>query len=300
MKQNKSKRYVSITIDVEDWFQVENLRAVYDHTSWEKAESRVERNTELILEALDNHKVKATFFILGWVAERYPKLVKKISEEGHEVASHGYNHILNYNLSEEELRRDLESSKKLLEDLTGKEVIGYRAPSFSVNDKVLATLSEIGYRYDSSFNPFSLHDRYGTITQSVISRPFLHQSGIVEFPMPVLELGHINLPISGGGYFRIYPFWTFKKLLQLYFRKNTLFVFYMHPWEIDSEQPVVKNIPFGYKLRHYVGLKGCYRKFEKLLTLVSSEGIEDKQIMLEHVTLASYLVNLHPSIMTQM
>lgn len=262
------RKMVAITIDVEDWFQVENLRSVYDHSKWNSAESHVEKNTEKILEVLAEKNIKATFFVLGWIAQKYRSSVRKISEEGHEIASHGFSHVLNYNLSLTELREDLDRSKKLLEDIVGKEVIGYRAPSFSINDKVLGILAELGYKYDSSFNSFSIHDRYGTISNFVLNRPFVHDSGIVEFPMPVMNLGKFSVPISGGGYFRIYPFWLFKLLVKRYLEKNDLYVFYLHPWEIDAEQPVVRNIPLTYKIRHYTGLSRCLEKFGRFLTII--------------------------------
>lgn len=260
---------IAITIDVEDWFQVENLRSVYPHSTWDSVESHVEKNTTRILELLEENKIKATFFVLGWVAERYSSLVRTISENGHEVASHGYSHVLNYSLSKRELKEDLERSKKLLEDITGKEVVGYRAPSFSISDEILYTVAEAGYKYDSSFNPFSAHDRYGTLKKYELNKPFLHESGIIEFPMPVLKFGKLTIPISGGGYFRIYPYWLFRRLVRMYLKNNDVFVFYIHPWEIDVEQPLVKKLRFSYIVRHYSGLKHTQRKLSLFLKYCS-------------------------------
>jgi len=268
---------IALTIDVEDWFQVENLRNVYNHSRWDSLESHVERNTLRILELLDLTKIKATFFVLGWIAERYPNLVRTISDGGHEVASHGYLHVLNYQLSEKELREDLDKSKKLLEDITSREVLGYRAPSFSISEEIMYALAEIGYKYDSSLNPFAMHDRYGSLNTYEINKPFLHRSGVIEFPMPVLRFHKMNIPISGGGYFRIYPYSLFKTLVQRFLEKHDLYVFYIHPWEIDAEQPFEKNIRFWYRIRHYTGLKQCHRKFSLFLQDLSGIYADNQQ-----------------------
>ena len=153
-----------LTFDVEEWFQVENLKSAISKNDWNNKQSSVVKNSEKILNLLSKHNIKATFFILGWVAERNPDLIKKIKEKGHEIASHGYGHDLTYQLTDDALKKDLSHSKKLLEDITAETISGYRAPSFSIDDRVIKMLAELGYKYDSSFNPFKLNKRYGSIT----------------------------------------------------------------------------------------------------------------------------------------
>ncbi len=267
------------SFDIEDWFQVENLRSKFPTETWSTQELRVKENTERILELLDKHSIKATFFILGNIAERVPELVKQIHRSGHEVASHGYGHILNYKLSKEELYNDLKISKEILEEITDEEVIGYRAPSFSINDDLLYILKDLCYKYDSSLNPFALHDRYGDIeTDKKLSEVFLHESGITEFPMPLVKVYGIRIPISGGGYFRIFPLGLFKKLVRKYFSNHDICVFYMHPWEIDSEQPRVNGIKLNYKFRHYYGLDKTYEKFDDFIKFCKDSGYKVKTI----------------------
>ena len=259
---------VCITIDVEDWFQSENLRAAHPPASWDGRESRVEASTGRILEVLSEAFVPATFFVLGWIAERNPALVRSISDAGHEVASHGYGHILNSILTERELKKDISESKKMLEDLTGIEVRGYRAPCFSVSDRLLEMLFEAGYRYDSSLNPFSLHDRYGKLTASNSSSGFFtHHTGITEFPMPMEKCLGLRMPVSGGGYFRLLPYWLFRRLALRHLERTGLYIFYMHPWEVDPGQPRTSVSNPGHRFRHYHGLSGTLGKLRKLIEL---------------------------------
>jgi len=258
-------KQVCLSFDIEDWFQVENLREVFPPETWDKAELRVERNTRRILDILDEKNIKATFFVLGWIAEKVPGLVKEIVLRDHEVASHGYNHELNYNLDTETLRNDLEKSKKLLEDITGVEVIGYRAPTFSITDEVMTMLLELGYKYDSSLNDFPLHDRYGKLSGEKINGPFLHSSGIVEIPMPLVKIFGKNIPISGGGYFRLLPFAVFKRLVKIYLKQNDFYVFYMHPWEIDKDQPRIKNVKLTNRIRQYTAIEKTELRLKNLV-----------------------------------
>ena len=261
------KKTVCLTFDIEDWFQVENLRKVFPPETWDKQELRVEKNTHKILDILEEHNIKATFFVLGWIAERVPKLVKEISKRGHEIASHGYGHLLNYNLSREQLKQDLLKSKKVLEDITGKTVIGYRAPSFSISDELMKLLAELGFRYDSSFNDFAKHDRYGKLSGAEGSKPFMHETEVYEFPLPVVKKFGQNIPISGGGYFRIMPLAIFKKLVMQYLNNNKLYIFYMHPWEIDVTQPRIKKIKKVYYIRHYFGLSTTFNKLKNFIQM---------------------------------
>ena len=258
-------KQVCLSFDIEDWFQVENLREVFPPETWDKAELRVERNTRQILDILDEKNIKATFFVLGWIAERIPGLVKEIVSRGHEVASHGYNHERNYNLDSEALRKDLDNSKTLLEDITGAAVLGYRAPTFSITDEVMTMLKELGYKYDSSLNDFPLHDRYGKLSGEKSNGPFLHASGIVEIPMPLVRIFGKSIPISGGGYFRLLPFAVFKGLVKRYLKQNDLYVFYMHPWEIDKDQPRIKNVKLTNKIRQYTAIKKTEYRLKTLI-----------------------------------
>lgn len=277
---------ICLSFDIEDWFHSENVRRAFPPETWDKAELRVEKNTERILDIMDENKIKATFFVLGWIAERVPRLVKEIVSRGHEVASHGYNHERNYNLDSEALRKDLEKSKKLLEDITGAEVLGYRAPTFSITDEVMTMLKELGYKYDSSLNDFPLHDRYGNLSGKKSNGPFLHSSGVVEIPMPLVKIFGKNIPISGGGYFRLLPFAVFKSLVKIYLKQNDLYVFYMHPWEIDKDQPKIKNVKLTNKIRQYTTIGKteerlrllideipfCYRSMRLVIPSVSTDA----------------------------
>ncbi|KPK96508.1 MAG: polysaccharide deacetylase [Omnitrophica WOR_2 bacterium SM23_72] len=255
-----------LSFDIEDWFQVENLRQVCPYETWEKQEIRVEKNTERLLELLQKFNQKATFFILGWIAEKKPELVKKIAALGHEIASHGYKHELVYTLTPKEFEEDLLKSKKMLEDLTGQLVIGYRAPSFSITEKSLWAidiLSQNGFKYDSSIFPTSLHDRYGLKMSSTYT--FTFENGLTEFTLSTFRLGGINLPIAGGGYFRLLPYGMLKKFLKKFNEEGCHFIFYLHPWEIDGKQPRV-NIKYSYRFRHYINLDKTYAKLERLLS----------------------------------
>lgn len=259
---------VCITIDVEDWFQAENLRAAHPPGSWDSRESRVEASTWRILDVLSEASIPATFFVLGWIADKKPALVRDIADAGHEVASHGYGHIMNNLLSEPELRKDLSESKKLLEDLTGTEVRGYRAPCFSVSDRLLELLFETGYRYDSSLNPFSIHDRYGKLkTREAPHGMFTHHSGITEFPMPMESLLGFRVPVSGGGYFRLFPYGLFRRMVLKHLERTGLYIFYMHPWEVDPDQPRTRLSNPGHRFRHYHGIPKTLEKLRKLIEL---------------------------------
>lgn len=261
-------RTFCLTVDVEDWFQAENLRSHHPPSSWDSREPRVESSTRRILEAAADAGAKGTFFVLGWVARRHPDLVSEISSSGHEVASHGWGHIISSELPEARLREDLASSKKILEDITGTSVCGYRAPCFSVSDRLLGILREEGYSYDSSLNPFSIHDRYGHLSvPGPFTGPFTHSSGIVEFPMPMGGIPGFRLPVSGGGYFRLYPGWLFLRLVRKYMENHGLYIFYMHPWEVDPGQPRTPVTNPGYRFRHYHGLNGTMGKLRKLLAI---------------------------------
>lgn len=265
-----------LSFDIEEWFQVENLRAACPLSKWDSFESRVERSTDLLLEILDQYGFKATFFILGWVAEQHTALVKKIADKGHEIASHGYQHELVYDLTPEQFREDSKKSKKILEDIVGKEVIGYRAPNFSMVSTSLWAidiLKELNFQYDSSIFPTSFHDRYGC--RGVYdSDSFTFKNGIKEFPLTVYKIGRINFPVGGGAYFRFLPYGLFRWLLRNLNRKGKRCIFYLHPWEFDSDQPRVK-IKKQYSLRHYTNLATTQEKFKHLLQEFQFKPLRD-------------------------
>lgn len=256
-----------MSVDVEDWFQVENLKPAISRATWDARESRVERNTMRILELLEQHGARSTFFILGWIAERYPRLIRRIAEQGHEIASHGYGHDLVYTLSEGEFRADVGRCKKVLEDVTGQEVIGYRAPCFSITDWAVAILQELGFEYDSSVFPTVAHDRYGRLTGVGAGRPIVElRPGFHEVCISCLPLGKRGLPWGGGGYFRIIPAAPWRAGVRRILGTGAPYVFYIHPWEIDPAQPRVDGLGPMSRFRHYVNLGRCEERFRSLLS----------------------------------
>jgi polysaccharide deacetylase family protein (PEP-CTERM system associated) len=265
----------AFTVDVEDYFQVSAFEKHVRRDHWDRWESRVEANTHRILSLLERHGVKATFFILGWVADRHPRLVREIHDCGHEVGSHGYWHRLVYELSPAEFREDLRRSRRALEDAAGARVTAHRAASFSITSRslwALEILVEEGFSVDSSIFPIH-HDRYGIPR----AEPRLHRlptpSGeLWEFPPSVARMARMNLPVSGGGYFRLLPlFWTHYCLGRINRRERQPFVFYVHPWEIDPHQPrrnAQGELAARSRLsrfRHYVGLAKNEGKLDRLL-----------------------------------
>jgi len=254
-----------ISFDVEDWFQVENLKEVISCKDWECCGLRVVQNTRKILRLLERHQTRATFFILGWIAERCPSLVKEIAAGGHEIASHGYGHEVVYKLTAEEFYSDLERSKKILESIIDRPVLGYRAPSFSITPKsvwALDVLKELDFAYDSSIFPTSFHNRYGF--NGVSSSPFKFSNGLIEMPLSTYRIGGANFPLAGGGYFRLFPYSYFQRFFRRLNKQGKPIVFYLHPWELDPGQPKMK-VRFNYRLRHYVNLEKTEGRLEKLL-----------------------------------
>ena len=332
-----------LTIDLEDYFMVSAFEDVVRRENWDKYECRVERNTNRLLDILlspdasrlspsasrltPHGSVRATFFVLGWVAERYPHLIKEIQSHGHEIACHGYAHKVIYNQTKEEFRSDIRKAKVVLEDITGDEVIGYRAPSYSITNRsqwAFEILIEEGFKYDSSIFPIH-HDFYGfpsaprfpfiislngnsnfefsmlnfefnttalnnsstaarqhsstaaqqnsitTAQQQVFSSNTLHLAPcvtktLIEFPLSTTRLLGQNLPISGGGYFRLFPYPLIKKgLKRINEKEGKPFIFYLHPWELDFEQPKIYGIGIRSKFRHYINLSKTEGKFKSLL-----------------------------------
>ena len=257
-----------LTIDVEDWFQVENLKPWIPTSSWNSYELRVEKNVNRILDLLDKKNIHATFFVLGWVAEKVPHLVRQISQRGHEIASHGQNHELCNDLDLSELQNDLTYSKNLLEDITGIEVMGYRAPSFTISQNVLNVLSECGYKYDSSYNSFAMHGRYGKTDFSNYHKKgaaIQLDNGFYELPISNLGLMNKTFPWGGGGYFRIIPFFLFKAGIKKILRQEGDYLFYMHPWEIDPNQPIPRKVSSKNRFKHTYNLSKTETRLENML-----------------------------------
>lgn len=256
----------AMTIDVEDYFQVSALAPYIPRAQWDSRECRIEANVERILQMLDEHQTVATFFTLGWIAERYPQLVRRIVAAGHELASHGYAHQRVSELDEAEFSADIGSAKRLLEDLTGQEVKGYRAPSFSIGEGNLWAfdcLERAGYRYSSSIYPIR-HDHYGMPD----APRFAHQvrAGLLELPVTTARFFDRNWPASGGGYFRLLPYPLSRWLLQQVNEGDRqAAIFYFHPWEIDAGQPRVSGISAKTRFRHYLNLKHTESRLRRLL-----------------------------------
>ena len=272
MKQAKQanikqhERLNAMTVDVEDYFHVSAFDSVIDPNEWSSITPRVGDNTHRLIDLFNENNVKATFFTLGWVAKHCPDVVKRIVDEGHELASHGSNHRRNTTMSQEQVFKDIKESKDILEQTGGKAIVGYRAPSFSIdktNEYVFEILAELEFKYSSSTYPIS-HDLYG-----VPDWPrFIHKrkEGIIEIPVPTIEKNDKNKGIGGGGFFRLYPYWLSKRRIETYLKRyDKPYNFYFHPWEIDADQPRVANAPFKSKLRHYVNLHAMEKKLVMLM-----------------------------------
>ena len=257
----------ALTIDVEDYFQVSAFAPYIKRVDWEGRECRIERNVQRILGMLAQQQVKATFFTLGWIAERYPQLVRDIVAQGHEMASHGYGHERASDLDREAFSADIDRSKKLLEDLAGTPVLGYRAPSFSIglgNLWAFDALLQSGYRYSSSIYPIA-HDHYGMPD----APRFAHKTvcGLLEIPITTLRMFNKNLPSSGGGYFRLLPYAMSRWMLRrVNAQDHESTIFYFHPWEIDTEQPRINGIDARTRFRHYVNIDRNEAKLKRLMS----------------------------------
>lgn len=260
----------AMTVDVEDYFQVAALAPNIRFEDWDKWPLRVEANTHAILDLFDEKNTTATFFILGWIAERVPNLIKEIQVRGHEIACHGMTHQLIYNQTPDVFLEETISSKKLLEDITGEAVNGYRAASYSVTPQslwALEILIDAGFTYDSSIFPIR-HDRYGmpgaplNIHTAIASE----NKQITEFPLTSAKLFGKQLPVAGGGYFRIYPYWFTRTMLKrAAMEVEQPFIFYLHPWEVDPGQPKVVGASALSRFRHYTNLKRCLPRLTTLL-----------------------------------
>lgn len=274
----------AMTIDVEDYFQVAAFADQISTTQWSKMESRVERNTHKILELFEKNNIRATFFVLGWVAERYPNIVTEISSRGHEIACHGYSHQLIYNQDQKDFYSETLKAKDILEDIINKKVIGYRAASYSITRQslwALDVLTDLGFEYDSSIVPVR-HDLYGIpgMPRNPHSLKAPNSKTLIEFPPTTLSIFGNNIPVAGGGYFRLYPYW-FSKLSFKWINNSEKMpvIFYLHPWEVDPDQPKMEGKWFS-KFRHYNNLTKCESRLDTLLKDFSFTTVKDVLVAL--------------------
>lgn len=272
-----SRRPILITIDLEDWFQVENLRSVYPQNTWDFCDLRVKMSARILLDLLDHYNVRATFFVLGWIAERCPDLVREIHNRGHEIGCHGYDHRLCSDMTARDLRADIQKSKSILSDIIGYPVIGYRAPSFSVTPRLIEILKELNFVYDSSYNNATVNKRYGRLPLDSWHRStsghLMYRNGVIELPIGNLRAGGMVLPWGGGGYLRIWPPSLFEWGVRKIIKREGHYVFYMHPWEIDSVQPRVEKLPVLSRTRHYLHLSSALHRVSHLLSTFQTSHI---------------------------
>jgi polysaccharide deacetylase family protein (PEP-CTERM system associated) len=277
----------ALSVDVEDWFQVGAFEKSISRDSWDGLESRVERNSDAVLALFDQARVKGTFFTLGWVAERYPALIRRITDAGHEIASHGWDHARVFTMDADQFRADLRRARAAIEDACGQSPLGYRAPSFSIDKRTPwahQVLAEEGYTYSSSVAPVR-HDHYGWPEAPRFAHRPIRGSDLIELPVTTVELGGRRIAAGGGGFFRLLPYqfssWAIRRVNE---REDRPGIFYFHPWEIDPEQPRVSEAPLKSKLRHYSRLSAMRPKLMKLLTS-RSWGRTDEVVALERARL---------------
>ena len=255
----------AMTIDVEDYYHVHAFKDVIDRSEWDGKESRVEANTNRMLDLFEKADAKATFFTLGCVAAAHPQIVKRIVAEGHELASHGWDHWAVFDQDQSTFLADITRARKTLEDIGGTSVSGYRAASFSIDERspwAYDALAEAGYRYSSSSHPIA-HDAYGD--PNADRAPHVTVSGVVEIPVTTAKMGSKRVPAGGGGFFRLLPLNWFTRAHRQAVAEGLIPNFYLHPWEIDPEQPRIKGAPLKSQFRHYVGLSRCESKLKRLL-----------------------------------
>ena len=258
----------AMTVDVEDYFQVEAFFSHINRAEWDKIECRVEANVDRILQLFADHNTTATFFTLGWIAKRYPEMIRRIVANGHELASHGWAHIRADHQSRVQFANDVRRAKLTLEDIGGTAVLGYRATSFSITRRnlwALSVIEEEGYSYSSSTHPIN-HDLYGIPEQPRFAFYPFPDSSFLEIPVTTMRLLGRNWPAGGGGYFRLFPYALFKRNLEMVRSGDQKpCTFYIHPWEIDPEQPRIAGVPFKTRFRHYLNLGRTYGRLQKLL-----------------------------------
>jgi polysaccharide deacetylase family protein (PEP-CTERM system associated) len=274
----------ALTIDVEDYFQVSAFEKTIARANWDSLEHRVVDNLDRILVQLAESDVKATFFTLGWLAERYPQMIRNIVEAGHELANHGYGHQRVWDLTPGEFKEDISRAKSLLEDISGVEVKGYRAPSYSIGKRniwALEIIAETGHSYSSSIYPGS-HDQYGF--PGVPRFTFREtNTGLIEVPITTFKIFNRLIPASGGGFFRLYPYAMTRTLIQRLNAENHSTVFYFHPWEIDPDQPRQQNIDLKTRFRHYLNLDKTESRLKRLLNDFSWGRMDEVHVDQENI-----------------
>jgi polysaccharide deacetylase family protein (PEP-CTERM system associated) len=259
--------YNALSVDVEDWFQVGAFETVISRDSWDARECRVEANTDALLKMFGDAGIKGTFFTLGWVAERYPALMRRIADAGHEVANHGSNHDRVYSFTPAQFSADLDRSRKTIEDASGAKVTGYRAPSFSFTKETPwahQILAEQGYVYSSSINPIA-HDHYGWADAPRFAFKPLKDSDLIEIPVTTAMIGQKRIGAGGGGFFRLLPYIYSRWAVRQVNAEQRPGIIYFHPWEIDVDQPRVENAPLKSKFRHYTKLSSMAPKLKRLI-----------------------------------
>lgn len=256
----------ALSIDLEDWFCVYNLSQVIKREEWENYDLRVVENTKRILSLLDRHQVTATFFVLGWIAEQAPDLIREIDQRGHEIATHGYSHTVITAMTPESYEEDLKKAIQITKQCVDQEILGYRAPSFTITPKTMWAidiLTRNGIRYDSSVFPISYHPDYG-VPDAPLSI-YKHNDSLIEFPLTCVKIMGRTIPCCGGGYFRIFPYFVTRYLLRLCNGGGRPAIFYFHPWEIDPDQPRVK-LSWQKTFRHYFNLTKTFNRLDRLLS----------------------------------
>ena len=277
---NNSTPKICLSVDVEEYFHAANLSSVCPIKNWHNLPSRVEQSTYKLLDCFDQNQSKGTFFVLAYCAKRYPNLIKEIKKRGHEIASHGYAHKIAYLQSEKQFSRDIRRSKQIIEDITGESIKGYRAPNFSITEKnkwAYECLINSGYIYDSSLNPVA-HSRYGNTHRKTTPEIIVYDSKkLIILPLTTYTLTNkIRIPIAGGAYWRLLP----KSLIIRLLKSNTSHtslapICYLHPWEVDPEQPYFSQIPTSKKIRHYYGQSTFLYKVDSILKIFKSDSIEN-------------------------
>ena len=276
----------ALSVDVEDWFQVGAFENTIDKASWDGRLHRVERNTDAVLAMFGEAGVRGTFFTLGWIAARYPALIRRIADAGHEIASHGWDHLRVFRMTPKQFADDLNRSRAAIEDAAGQQITGYRAPSFSIDLRTPwahAVLAEAGYAYSSSVAPV-LHDHYGWPEAPRFAFRPLSDSGLIELPVTTVKIAGRNFAAGGGGFFRLFPYglsrWAIREVNR---KEKRPAIFYFHPWEIDPEQPRVAEAPLKSRLRHYTNLDRMAGKLRRLLR--DFEWVRTDQVAAEQAAL---------------
>jgi len=276
----------ALSVDVEDWFQVGAFENTIDKASWDGRLHRVERNTDAVLAMFGEAGVRGTFFTLGWIAARYPALIRRIADAGHEVASHGWDHLRVFRMTPKQFADDLNRSRAAIEDAAGQQITGYRAPSFSIDLRTPwahTVLAEAGYAYSSSVAPV-LHDHYGWPEAPRFAFRPLSDSGLIELPVTTVKIAGRNFAAGGGGFFRLFPYglsrWAVREVNR---KEKRPAIFYFHPWEIDPEQPRVAEAPLKSRLRHYTNLDRMAGKLRRLLR--DFEWVRTDQVAAEQAAL---------------